>query len=190
MGTRTARSVMGIAGLLVASCGFPVEEQATPLSSDDLPDALRSDTPVVTTIPLESEIASVWLVEEQALVQLRHRIAAPATLDSIVADLLAGASADEQERGLRSAVPAPDAVVGVTLSRGVATVSLGSSFLQIAAEDQLLAVGQLVLTLTDFRGVGSVQFALDEQSIAVPLPTGEASDQPVFREEYLVLQQP
>jgi spore germination protein GerM len=189
MRSRAKWSLVAAATLLGASCGFPVEEQATPLASGDLPDALREDIPTVTTVPLESEIASVWLVGEQALVEVRRRIAAPATIDDVVADLLAGATDDEQERGIRSAVSAPDAVVGVVLSRGVATVSLETPFLEIAAEDQLLAVGQLVLTLTDFRGVGSVQFALDEQSIAVPLPTGETSDRPVFREEYLPLAQ-
>jgi hypothetical protein len=43
------------------------------------------------------------------------------------------------------------------------------------------------LTLTDVRGVGGVQFLVDGTPVAVPIPTGETSDQPVFREQFLTL---
>jgi spore germination protein GerM len=48
-------------------------------------------------------------------------------------------------------------------------------------------VGQFVLTLTDLRGVGSVQFTVDGAPAAVPTPTGESSDEPIFREQFLEL---
>jgi len=53
----------------------------------------------------------------------------------------------------------------------------------------LLAVGQFVLTLTDLRGVGSVQFTVDGVPAAVPTPTGESTEQPAFREQFLELTQ-
>jgi spore germination protein GerM len=105
----------------------------------------------------------------------------------ITADLLLGPTEQEQERGLRSAIPDPAVVNGVTLARGVASVDLTESFGEISPGDQLLAVGQFVLTLTDTRGVGSVQFLLDGEPIVVPVPTGEADEGPIFRDQFLEL---
>jgi spore germination protein GerM len=121
------------------------------------------------------------------LVSVRHGVEAPASVMSITDALLAGPTESEQRRGLRSALPDPAVAVGATSSRGIATVELNESFAEISPEDQLLGVGQFVLTLTDAPGVGGVGFEIAGQPVAVPLPTGESTDEPVYREQYLDL---
>ena len=101
--------------------------------------------------------------------------------------MLAGPSTSEQDESLRSAIPDPSAVVDVSVAGGVATVNLTAAFSEIPANDQVLAVGQLVLTLTDLRGIGRVRFVVDDVQVAVPLPNGETSEDSVSRDEYLVL---
>jgi spore germination protein GerM len=178
-----------LATLLLAGsgCGFPSQDGAEPLAEDELPVGLR---PSATPEPAHSEgavQATIWLVDGDRLVSVRHEVPSPASAETITEALLDGPTSSEQQRGIRSALPDPAVAVGATSSRGVATVELNESFTEIAPEDQLLAVGQFVLTLTDAPGVGTVTFQIDGEPAAVPLPTGESSDGPVFREQYLDL---
>lgn len=173
--------------LAVSGCGFPTENSAERIADRDLPAGLRtSDTAVETTLA-DTESATLWFVQDDRLVAVRHRLAAPVTIELIALDLLAGPRTAEQSRGLRSATPDMAAVLQVSLTRGTAVVQLSASFADIPANDQVFAIGQLVLTLTDFRGVGSVEFVRDDEPIAVPLPTGETTDSAVFRDDYISL---
>jgi spore germination protein GerM len=182
-------TLAGIAVASVTGCGFPSQNVAQPVPEDDLPVGLRAGSVPQSTVPAETEPATVWLVDGEALVAARQGVAAPAAVGSVTAALLAGPNESHRERGFRSALPDPAVVVDAELARGVATVELAPSFLEISPSDQLLAVGQLVLTLTDLPGVGGVQFILDDSPIAVPIPTGETIDEPVFREQFLELTQ-
>ena len=151
-----------------------------------MPVGLRSD-PTATTVPAATEPATIWLVSGDRLVRVRHDVEAPASVATVTNELLIGPSTAEQDRGLRSGLPDPTVVVGTELTRGTARVQLAPSFTEISPEDQILAVGQLVLTLTNLPGIGGVQFNLDGAPVAVPLPSGESSDQPVFRDDFIVL---
>jgi spore germination protein GerM len=173
-----------------SGCGFPAQDEARPISDDELPVGLRPGATQHSTAPLAMEPATIWLVDGDALDDVRHDVAAPASIESVKTELLTGPNEAEQARGLRSALPDPNVVSDISLSRGVAAVDLTSSFAEISPEDQLLAVGQFVLTLTDLRGVGSVQFTVDGAPAAVPTPTGESTEEPAFREQFLELTEP
>ena len=183
---RSLRSALFGGLVLLAACGFPQDRRATPIPEDQLPVGLRSD-PTATTVPAATEPATIWLVSGDRLVRVRHDVEAPASVATVTNELLIGPSTAEQDRGLRSGLPDPTVVVGTELTRGTARVQLAPSFTEISPEDQILAVGQLVLTLTNLPGIGGVQFNLDGAPVAVPLPSGESSDQPVFRDDFIVL---
>jgi spore germination protein GerM len=172
----------------VAGCGFPTQDAAQPLADDELPVGLRPDATSPSTA-VETEPAALWFVDGDSLHAVRHDVAAPASIESVTTELLIGPNDAEQASGLRSALPDPDVVSDTNLSRGVATVELTSSITELSPEDQLLAVGQFVLTLTDLPGVGSVQFTVDGAPAAVPTPTGESTEQPAFRDQFLELTQ-
>jgi spore germination protein GerM len=187
---RVIAAFVGTVLLLCAGgCGFPAQDEARSLPDDELPVGLQPGATPPSTTPVDTEPATIWLVDGDALGAVRHALAAPASIESVTAELLKGPSEAEQARGLRSALPDPNVVSDSSLSRGVVTVDLTSSFAEISPEDQLLAVGQFVLTLTDLRGVGSVQFTVDGVPAAVPTPTGESTEQPAFREQFLELTQ-
>lgn len=184
---RLAVIALLVSGVAVFGCGFPDQDRARPLSADELPAGLQPGSIPDASVPADSERATVWLIDGDTLVPVRHQVAAPATVETVSNELLAGPNDAEQARGLRSALPDPTVVVGAQLSRGMATVALAPTFVEISPHDQLLAVGQFVMTLTDLPGVGSVQFTLDEIPVAVPIPNGETSEQPVFREQFVEL---
>ncbi len=185
-GAAVAR-LSSIALLVLSGCGFPSQSEPRQLADSELPNGLRpSDTAAPTTV-VDTEAATLWFVADNRLVAVRHRLATPITIEMIALDLLAGPNAAEESRGLRTATPDTAAVLQVSLNRGTAVVQLSDAFADIPASDQVLAIGQLVLTLTDFRGVGSVQFVRNDEPIAVPLPTGETSATAVFRDDYISL---
>jgi spore germination protein GerM len=188
MNGRTARIVLVVAALLApAACGFPAQSDAAPIPGEELPVGLRPGATSATAVPANSERVTIWLVDGERLVPVRHDVQAPAGVASVTNALLAGPTEVDQRRGLRSALPDPAVAVGAESSRGLATVELNESFAEISPEDQLLAVGQFVLTLTETPGVGSVGFKIAGEPVAVPLPTGESTDSPVFREQYIDL---
>ena len=101
-------------------------------------------------------------------------LTSPVALNQIVAALQAGPPDGAPGQGLRSAVPVaaiPDDELHATNNNaGVALVELPRHFFDhIALTDQRLVIAQIVLTLTDSRGIGQVQF-----NQVVPKPSGES----------------
>jgi spore germination protein GerM len=173
-----------VVAVLTASCGFPAQDSPTPIEGGQPVDTALSDPSGGAT---GNDSITTWFVDESVIVPLTRRVASPATVSSAVATVAAGVSQTEGSRGLRSAIPDPAMVKGATLSRGTATVDLASEFLDIPARDQVLALGQLVLTLTDLRGVGRVRFEINGEFVAVPLPSGESTDDSVSRDDFIEL---
>lgn len=172
---------------MATSCGFPTQREAHAVPDENVPDALRTTDTDDPSPNVATEPAAIWFVRDTVLDQVQHRVAAPATADTVVAELLLGPTEGEQGRSFRSAIPDATVVVSASTAGGLATVELAPEFAEIPVADQVLAVGQLVLTLTDLRGVGRVRFQVDDAVVAVPLPTGEASDQTVSRDDYVEL---
>lgn len=170
--------------LLVAACGVGPQQDPVILRTDELPAGLRPDAQATTTSVVQTALVDLWLVREEGVVRVRHEVEPPVTADVALAELLVGPDEGEQARQLRSAIPDPEVVAGVSVSRGVASVAIGPGFTDIPASDQVLAVAQIVLTLTDLRGVGRVLFTVADTAIAVPLPNGESTDQAVSRDDY------
>ncbi len=179
-----------VATVTAGGCGVPLESSPNQLPEDALPEGLRPSDSTVPDAPSEQEPIDVWYVGDDRLVSTRHRIDPPTTPQKTLDELLSGPTEAEQNRALRTAIPDAAAVVEVSVARGVATVTLTPAFSEIPAADQVLAVGQIVLTLTDQRGIGRVRFVVDDASIAVPVPSGETSGDSVSRDEFIELADP
>lgn len=180
----TRRTLQGIVALttlvaLSASCGFPTQD--SPVAVDE------GDAPLTTapgTATTRNEDVIVWFVENDRLHQSTRSVAAPVTASSAVAATAAGVSASESAASLRTAIPDPSMVIGATASGGTAIVELAPEFLDIPAGDQVLALAQVVYTLTDLRGVGRVRFQIADEPVAIPLPDGGSTDDSVSREDF------
>lgn len=172
---------------VLAGCGVPVEDRARRVPAERIPDGLLASDTTTPTEPDDRESIDVWLVRDGLLVASRHEIERPVTAQRALDELLSGPDEDEQSRSLRSAIPDAAVLVSAEVSGGIARVELAASFSDIPAGDQVLAVGQIVLTLTDLRGVGLVAFSVADGPIAVPLPSGESSGERVSRDDYVEL---
>ena len=138
-----------------------------------------------TTPPVQSEQVRLYFVASRQLTSVTAQLPSPVTLPQIVAALQAGPPEGELGTGLRSTVP-PLAEIDIIEDRsGVAQVELPEGFFAtISPGDQRLVIAQLVLTLTDSRGIGQVVF-----NQAVPKPSGEIipAGQPLAYRDYLSL---
>jgi spore germination protein GerM len=143
-----------------------------------------SDTVPLTSVERQ-RIINLYFVSDGQLARVRHTVPASTAPARVIDALLAGPTDVERRDSLRSAIPDPAAIGQVTFSRGDAIVALSKGFSEIPAGDQLLAVGQLVLTLTDMRGVGRVSFTVDGVPTSVPLPSGGSTSVPVSRDDYV-----
>jgi spore germination protein GerM len=99
--------------------------------------------------------------------------------------LLAGPTRSEVAAGLRTALSPQDlAVLTGPDDSGTITVAVSREFTGISGRNQLLAVAQVVWTLTQWPQVDLVRFILDSGFPQLPTDTG-LSDQPVGRADYL-----
>lgn len=183
--TRARRSVVtaisgAVVGLLLGACGFPEDRAARPLGTD-WTEPRTSDTSVPS---VASERVVVWFVHGERLVARSRRIAAPADAEGVVDAVAAGISAAEAALGLRSAIPGAAMVAAASSSGGFVTVRLDPGFLDVPATDQVLALGQLVMSLTGLPGIGRVRFEVAGVAVAVPLPKGGSTSDSVSRDDF------
>lgn len=162
------------------------ESSPREINPNRLPAALQVDHGTTTTIGTALLPLRVWFVRDDRLVGVDHLVEAPLTAPAAVAELTRGPS-DDEAASLRSAIPDAQVIVESNVVDGTATVDLADDFNQIPPADQVLAIGQLVLTLTGLDDVDRVRFRLNEVDIAVPLPDGTTTTAPVDADDFAAL---
>jgi len=182
---RRRAMLANLAMLAVApGCGFPTQTSPHPIGGDEQPQTISTDSggqePAVEAI-------TVWFVNQDVLVPIVRRVPLPPDAATAVATDAAGVTPSESARGYRSTIPDPSMIRGAKVSRGTATVQLAAEFLDIPPDDQVLALGQLVFTLTDLRGIGRVRFEIDGDAVVVPLPAGDSTEGSVSRDDFAPL---
>jgi hypothetical protein len=204
-GTRwTARSAAAVVGSmltaawLVAACSVVDDGKARRIDppgelDDTLPttttDATTTNVPTSSsavdssTTLVQTEPVRLYFIASGQLVYVTTPVTSPVVLPVIIFALQEGPPAETF--GLRSAVPR-DMAIGVTTDgSGVANVDLPDDFFDVVSRtDQRLVIGQIVLTLTDSRGIGQVVF---DQPVTKPLGEIVAAGQPLSYRDYEAL---
>ena len=192
---RRLAAVAAVLAIAIGACGVPAEDQATAKGSDDVPFDLLTPEPTTATTavaPIDTEDVTIYLVKgEQELAAIERDLVAPVTLQRVAQSLSTRPNAEELAAGLRSALPDDDPVVrSVSAAGGIARVDLATGFTALAGTDQVLALGQLVYSLTARPGVGRVAFTLDGAPTEIPRGDGTLTADSVSREDYAILGPP
>ena len=142
-----------------------------------------------TTTIVATEIVPVFFISGAQLTSISIPLTSPATLGQVMVALQSGPLVfGPPGTGLRSAIPLDVPAIAVNDDgNGTAAVNLPPTFFdKIPSFDQRLAVAQIVLSLTNQRGIGSVRFTRFGEPISVILGSGEQSDpgQPVTKADY------
>jgi hypothetical protein len=202
------RSVRGLAvvivicNFLVVGCGVPVDKTDRVVNRSEVEFGLLD--PVVTTttttstttttqVPPSSSIPAptttlpaflleLHLVQNQRLVRVVRSTRVEPTDDQVI-DALRNPTSDETSGGRRSILTDYSLIVSWRSGGGSAFVELGESFKELLQSDQILAIGQIVYSLTDCCGIGNVAFSLAGSPLPVPGVGGRLIDGPVSRDD-------
>jgi spore germination protein GerM len=168
--------------VLTISCGVPSSSKFTAIDKKNIPFGLSETTAAPTTsttIALEStttvvqpattiatETVLLFFVAGTQLVPVTQLLPSPASLAQTMSVLETGPPR-EFGVGLRTAIPEGSQSL-VNVAGGVVTVDLPTTFFNaMAPQDQRLAIAQIVVTLTNQRGVGQVRFTQNDAPISV-----------------------
>ena len=182
---RLPRTVLCALAALAAGCAVPAEDHAQRVRDEAVPFALLDPQapPIVPSASgSSSEPVALCFVRDGRLVIVSDEIPAPADLGTAL-DALASPPADAGPL-LRTALTEPSVVRDVRLLGGIARVDLLPEVSALPADEQLLAVAQIVCTLTGRPGVGQVSFTLQGARLAVPKGDGSLVSSPVARDDY------
>lgn len=197
----------------LVGCGIPdsgdvsrIPDNKIGALNDTLPTTSTTTTtpatiePTTTTIQAESttstiatEDVTLYFISGAILVPFTRPMRKGASSPEVLQALQEGPpTGDNAVVGLRTAVPTKDeALMNVTEDgSGVATVILPTNFYDtVKQEDQRLAIGQIVLTLTEVGRIGQVRFTLGGQPIGVFRGSGDLSQpgEPLPPRDYLEL---
>ncbi len=168
-----------VAVVLLAGCGIPLQAEPEALDIEIRPVSLPPPADVVGPTP-----STIYLVGQGGLEPVAREPVDGA--EATVRLLLEGPTLPEERDGLRSAIPANTEVLGVEQIGGVAVVDLSAAFANIGGSEEILAVGQVVLTLSSGRR-DRVRIHLDGSPVAIPLPNGALTTDPVTFADYRTL---
>lgn len=179
--------VLAVLLAALAGCGVP-DDLGPRVIEGELPFALASPAPQPSVDPAAaSSRAVLYLVKGQHLERVSRPVVAGSSAQTSIDELLRGPTATDLARGLSSALP-PDVSISVQVGGSIARADVGPELMQIRGQQQLLAIAQVVLTLSAVPGVDAVSFDLDGNSVDVPIGDGTLVGRPVTPRDYLSLQ--
>lgn len=183
-GRRRARAaVTAMVAGIVAACGVP-DGGMTAIDPAELPPELRGVT--TTSSPVteggDPAVAAVHWIRDRRLVREAVLFESGPSAARLLALLERGPVGSAPGDGARSALSAGEVSVR-SGDDGIVTVELQD----FDDPDQVLAVGQVVLTLTSLPGVDAVRFVRRNTPVEVPLPDGTLVARDLTEDDYLSL---
>lgn len=199
--------------LLLAGCGVPLQDSAQPLPPEVIPPPIVIPTATPTTTPSPSvtespsptptaDVVDLFFVREDGLVPLPSDLPSDG-FDQVSAEVVLErlAIGPPVETGLRSVVVDPltgTPLVSVYVPSDPAqslpiadvTIAVSEAFGSLPAAEQVLLLGQVVLSLSS-AGYATVSVVDQTGSpLAVPLPDGRLLDRPATALDYATLIRP
>ncbi|HVT64240.1 MAG TPA: GerMN domain-containing protein [Mycobacteriales bacterium] len=161
-----------VAALAATSCGVPGPGHAHLIDRSTVPYGLLDSRPLTPSPPRSGPTAPIYLVDGDRLVARSRRITGLNVPAEALRSLLVGLTPAESADGLVSDVPAQTRLYSLDLEGSVATVDLSATFGAAGGSQQVLAVAQIVYTVTASRYIKAVRFSLAGRPIEVPNGSG------------------
>lgn len=199
---RTARlaalAALVVLALVAGGCGVGADGGAKAIPDDQVPFHLLTKAPPSTTTTTVPAAVPVTVYFEagasQALTPAQRAVGVQNTVRTVVHALLAGPTTVERSAGVRTALSqnvqllkAKPEHPGATATP-VITLDFNQAFGAISGTQQVVAVAQIVYTVTAYMGAGyGVQFEIEGVPTDVPTSTGAQVTGPVKRTTYASL---
>lgn len=180
---RSASAVLVACCLVLGGCG---------ISSERHPRAVATIAVEETVPPYSGGVhalgVTVFLVDGKQLVPVRRALEPPVGAVALIEAVADGPTALEQTRGLRTALSSRPEITSATVDRaGHLRVDLARDPAEAGAAEQVLAFGQVVLSLTALPSIRSVVFRVAGQPLPVPRGDGSLTTSPLTSRDYTQL---
>ena len=187
----TGHMVAVLAGLVaLAGCGVPGDGSPREVEAKNVPYDLLAPTAENTTTTQPSAFTATSRVKiylpdaEGKLTAVSRQVTAPATAAKAVVSLFNGPTEQEAD-ALHSAVTTGTKLLGIDgPTDGLVTLDLSHHLLDITGRQQILALAQVVYTVTELPSVDRVLFQIDGESVEVPNGNGKLTASPLGRLSY------
>lgn len=193
--TRAVAVLAGLVALLVTACG--VGPEAVPRAFPSEASAVAVPEPAASE-SRAGALVELWFVDNNELVSINRTTDEQYTDQDKIDALEEGPTAAEMAEGMRTALTpvvsgehlvtlAETEGVPVQLAPDQVAVVLNPEFGNLPSQEQLLILGQVVLTLTAAPDISVVFVDQDGTPVGVPLPSGRLSSEPVTAADYAPL---
>ena len=167
-----------LATVLTSGCGVSAESRAHRLDEEQ-PGAAKEAQPGA------EPTLQIYLVRAGRLFPVT-RPATEASPESAMKELLAGPTAAEGDAGISTAISPSTRLRTVREGRGVVTVDLS----EVKGGEQIVAVAQIVFTLTALPDVEAVRLEVDGEPADAPRAHGDLTRAPLRRTDFAELAPP
>lgn len=181
-------------GVLLAGCGVPVQDDPVQVQPEAVPSQLRPQVTPQTVTPTTADPsrlkALIHFVRAERLVALSRDVPAGSVedrLDAVLAALVVGPTEEEQARGVASALPDGLQLRVLSVDGPEVVLELGGETDGRSATENVLAVGQIVLSVTSVSPVTKVRLARDGQPVEALLADGALTAEPLTAANYAEL---
>lgn len=174
--------------VVLGACGVSDDSFRT-IDDDEVPYDLGQAGTTVVTVPGTTAVGIpvpvvLWFVEGQGVRAITRPSAVVGPAD--VVTLLATGPVEGDPDDVRTAIT-PELVTSVDDTAPTTTVDLAPTFPELAPTEQLLAVAQIVLSITSLPTRLDVVFTIDGTPVGVPRGDGTISTEPVGAVDYRTL---
>ncbi|TDD16552.1 hypothetical protein E1218_29590 [Kribbella turkmenica] len=180
-----------VAALVVlVGCGVPLQDRPAPIEPQSIPSRLQSPG-VPSARPSAAEATvRVNFVRENRLVSLPRRVPSADLLDGVIEALTGGPTSSEQAAGVTSALPPDLSLTVVTVQGSRVGLELSGAETDRSATENVLAVGQIVLSVTALPSVDEVTFWRNGAPVEALLADGALTTEPLTAADYEALRAP
>jgi spore germination protein GerM len=182
--SRTTGFALLVLVATAAGCGVPVGGSPERIAPSSVPYGLLAPSSTAPPLADTGRAVPIFLVDGDRLVAVTRHVTGTNVPARTLSTLLLGPTPPEIAHGYRSAIPSHTRLISLDVVGKVATVDLTAAFGALGGSDQVLAVAQIVFTLTASPRIHSVQFAIGDTTVEVPDGHGSLDTAPRTREDY------
>lgn len=188
---RRRRAAFAVLGLLAAGCGIGVDRSPRVVEKNQQRDLGATRQPDATGLQANGEqriffVTDLGKTGGSRLQQVSRQVAN--TPAQVLAALFKGPTDAELNSKLRTAIPAAAVVLAPASTSGdLVTVNLDATLASTGGDRQILAIAQIVYTLTSIDGVNRVRILIDGVPREWPTEDGTPRSEPLTRFAYAEL---
>jgi len=169
---------LALGAIALSSCTLvPTASHPSNISPTHVPFGLLGATiPGTNNGRIRFKTQPVYIVDVTGHLSPSSRIVpAPPVLASVLRQLVLGPTKFESLAGYSSALPRSLVILSASIKDGVGYIDLASSLSKLSRAQEVLAVGQLVLTAHNVGASRGIEITIGGAGVLAPLPNGHRS---------------